>query len=180
MNIKQILKKIKLIILDVDGVLTDGKIIITNDGNEIKNFNIKDGLGIILLQKIGIKISIITGKSSCIVNDRFLKLGIQEIFQGQYNKSKIFNILKKKHKLLKEEIAYIGDDLPDLSPIKKSGFSFCPKNSEKQIKKNVNYICKNFGGEGVIREVCNIILISKDVFPKILNNYKKLGEVVFT
>lgn len=170
------LKNIKLLILDVDGVLSDGRIVLGNDGNELKFFDVKDGLGILLLQKFGIKVAIITGKSSNLVQERFENLGIVDIYQGQKNKLVAFANLKEKYSLSDCEVAYMGDDLPDLPIIKKVGFSASPKDAVFEIKNTVDYICENLGGRGAVRELCDIILHSKGLSSKIISDFIIYGE----
>lgn len=175
-TINQKLSMIRLLILDVDGVLTDGKIIFSNDGNESKHFNVKDGLGIKLLQQAGIEVAIITGKASEIVATRFKNLGVKEIFQGQKNKLAAFEQLQQKHKLNQNQIAYIGDDLPDLAVIEKSGFSAAPKDAMTIVSDTVDYVCKYDGGQGAVREVCDLLLCAKGLLSQIINDYMTLGE----
>ena len=174
--INQKLSNIQLLVLDVDGVLTDGKIILSNDGNESKHFNVKDGLGIKLVQKIGIKVAIITGKSSEIVATRFSKLGIKEILQGQENKLAAFKQLQQKYQLNHSEIGYIGDDLPDIAVMKKSGFSAAPQDAIAIVKNTADYVCKNSGGQGAVREICDLLLSTRELLNGIVNDYMTLGE----
>lgn len=175
-NLKEKIIKIKLLILDVDGVLSDGKIILSDDGTETKNFNVKDGLGMLLLQMFGIKLAVITGKSSNIIQNRLMVLGIDDIYHGQKNKIKAFFDLLKKYNLTREEVAYIGDDLPDLAPMKKSAVSFAPFNAMPVIKSQVDYVTMNDGGHGAVREICDLILECKGVLQQIINNYITQGE----
>ena len=109
-------KKIKLLICDVDGVLSDGKVYFGNDGEELKNFNIKDGLGIKLMQRNGIEVAIITGRQSNIVDHRAAELGIKHVYQGRSDKRETYQEILKKLNLNTEQVAHIGDDLPDLPP----------------------------------------------------------------
>ena len=181
MNIyaKHVFKSIKLLILDVDGVLTDSKIIISNDGNEFKNFNVKDGLGLVMLQKFGIKIAIITGKKSKIVNDRLISLGLnkEDIYQGQKNKLLAYEDLKKRHNLKDKNIAYMGDDLPDIILMNKVFFSATPADCISTVKRYANYVCSNNGGNGAVREVCDFILKQEGFHEKILNDFENFGEI---
>ena len=172
MKIFDKLSKIQLLAMDVDGVLTNGYIVISNNGYESKCFNIKDGLGIKLIQNIGVIVAIITRKSSNnIITSRFFKLGVKEIFQGQKNKLNAFQKLKQKYDLNNYQIGYIGDDLPDLPIIKKAGFSAAPKDSISLVKNSVDYVCRNYGGQGAVREVCDLVLDSKGLLSKTINNY---------
>ena len=171
------LSKIRMLVLDVDGVLTDGKIIISNNRDESKHFNVKDGLGIKLIQQAGIKVVIITGKSSRIVTIRCSRLGIKDILQNQKNKLVAFQQLKQNYQLNRNDICYIGDDLPDLAVMKQSGFSAAPQDAIKYIKSAADYICNKKSGQGAVREVCDLLLSAKGLLHKIINDYMELGEV---
>ena len=172
-------RNIKLLILDVDGVLTDGKIIITNNGDELKNFDVKDGLGIILVQKLGIKVAIITGKQSKIVVDRFISLGLdpQDILQEQKNKLKAYEFLKSKYKLKDDNIAYMGDDLPDITLMNKVAISASPADAMAVAKDYADYICQANGGAGAVREFCEYIMKQLNLYEKVVNEYIQSGGV---
>ena len=170
------LKKLKLLILDVDGVLTDGRIILGNDGEELKFFNIKDGLGIKNIQKLGIKVAIITGKSSRIVANRMQGLGVSDIYQGQNNKLEAFQTLIEKYNYKECEVGYMGDDLPDAPLLKRSGCAFIPLDANKLLYELVDYRCELRGGQGAVREVCDLIYEAKGLSSKILNDYLLYGE----
>ena len=151
-------KKIKLLILDNDGVLTDGKIIYNNDQMESKNYNAKDGLGIKLLQFSGIELAIITGRTSKILEKRCDDLQIELLFQGVRNK------LRKTKKLLKEldldweNVAYMGDDWNDIPVIEKCNMSATPADAFDDIKSRVDLVTERKGGEGAVREFIELIL----------------------
>ncbi|ACD30855.1 KdsC family phosphatase [Francisella tularensis] len=170
---------IKLLILDVDGVLTDGKIIVTNDGDELKNFDVKDGLGIVLMQKLGIKVAIVTGKQSKIVDDRFKNLGLdpEDILQGQKNKLKAYEFLKSKYKLNDSDIAYIGDDLPDIILMNKVAISAAPADAMAIAKDYADYVCKADGGAGAVREFCEYLIKQLNLYDKIVDDYIQSGGV---
>ncbi len=158
---KSIIKKalkIKLFITDVDGVLTDGSLILGNNGEEFKSFNSQDGMGIKLLQKNDIKVAIITGRSSKIVENRAEELDIKEVYQGIDDKIKIFNNLLDKYSLNSNEVSYIGDDLNDLPVLNEVGLSFTVSNGVDKVKENVDYITEKSGGKGAVREAAELIL----------------------
>lgn len=157
-KIKDKIKKIKLLVMDVDGVLTDGKITFTEDGKEIKSFFVQDGMGINLWLKAGFKLIIISGRKSKIMRNRAKELGIKEIYQKIDDKSKILKLLLNKYKLKLENIAYIADDLNDFEAFKKAGFKIAPSNACKEIKKISDYITERKGGEGAVREIIEVIL----------------------
>ena len=164
---KKIIKKalqIKLFITDVDGVLTDGSLILGNSGEEFKSFNSQDGMGIKLLQKANIKTAIITGRKSKIVENRADELAIKEVHQGIDDKIKIYNDLLAKYSLESNEVSYIGDDINDLPVLNKVGLSLSVKNGINKVKKNVDYVTDNKGGEGAVREAADLILNIKNNF----------------
>jgi 3-deoxy-D-manno-octulosonate 8-phosphate phosphatase (KDO 8-P phosphatase) len=149
---------IKLLILDVDGVLTDGKIYISDNGIETKSFNIQDGLGLKLLLNNAINIAVISGRKSNATKIRMRELGIKHAYFGATDKIKIFNSLKKKLRLKNENIAYIGDDLPDLPIMQQVGFSIAVANAVPKVRKIADYVTKNKGGKGAVREACDMLL----------------------
>ena len=154
--------KIKLFAMDVDGVLTDGGMYYSKEGEVLKKFNTRDGMGIELLRKNGIIPAIITKEKSEIVLKRAEKLKIEEVYIGVEDKLEVVKRLIKKYNLSFEEIAYIGDDINDIPLLKKVGLSCCPFDAVDEIKKIVNYVCKTKGGEGAVREVVDIIGGDKD------------------
>lgn len=152
------LKNIKMLIMDVDGVLTDGNIFVTSKGTEIKSFHVRDGYGIKLLQDNGIKTAIISGRYSKCTVLRAKELGIKYVYQTVKNKLDVIEEILKKTGFDFSQIAYIGDDLPDLGAIKQVGFSACVADGTNSIKEIVDYVCENKGGKGAVREVCDLIL----------------------
>lgn len=167
-------KKIKLLILDVDGVLTRGDIILDNENNELKIFNVRDGHGLVMLHKAGIKLAVITGRHSTAVQRRMKELGITEVHQGTREKLRIFNEIIEKYDLKKEEIAAMGDDIIDLSILNRVGVSFAPEDAHEEVKKRVDYVTKNKAGQGAVREVCDIILKAKGFWDKFINEYTNI------
>ncbi|AGA65795.1 3-deoxy-D-manno-octulosonate 8-phosphate phosphatase [Brachyspira pilosicoli P43/6/78] len=132
-------KKIKLFVFDIDGVMTDGKLIFDDNGVETKFFNTLDGMGVVMALKAGIKIAVITGsKASCVKKrfDKFRVHGFEDLIQGEEYKMPALLTLIEKYGLKNEEVAYMGDDVIDLAPSKYVGFSFAPKNAIKEVKKN--------------------------------------------
>ncbi len=149
---------IKLIVLDVDGCLTDGKITYSESGIESKNFNIKDGLGISSWVKIGNQVAIITGRSSKIVQKRAEELGIQHVFQGIKDKDRVLIELVKSLELSLEEVGAVGDDLNDFHMLSLVGRSFTPKNGVKEIRNMVDTTLSLGGGDGAVREMIDILV----------------------
>jgi len=153
---------IKLIVLDVDGCLSDGKLIYNNDGIESKNFNVKDGLGITTWIKIGNSVAIITGRESEIVKRRAKELGITHLYQGVKDKEKVLVDLAASNGLKLYELAAIGDDLNDYNMLLRVGRSFTPKNGAKEIVGLVNTVLTCDGGDGAVREMIDILVDEND------------------
>jgi 3-deoxy-D-manno-octulosonate 8-phosphate phosphatase (KDO 8-P phosphatase) len=163
---------IKLIVLDVDGTLTDGKIIYTENGSEIKNFDVKDGLAISSWTKnLNRKAAIITGRKSKLVKRRAEELGIQYIYQGIHDKNIILNEICTKEKIKLDEVAVIGDDLNDMKMINIAGISFSPKDATEYVKNNVNHICTKNGGDGAVREMIEILCKNDNIYKEFINTW---------
>jgi YrbI family 3-deoxy-D-manno-octulosonate 8-phosphate phosphatase len=150
--------KIKLLLLDVDGVMTDGRITMNDQGEETKVFNVKDGLGLKMLMSSGIEVVILTGRRSQILALRAEELGIEEVYQGVKNKDMLCNQLRKVKNLKKEQMCSLGDDLPDLAMFMGSGLSIAVADAVKEVREAADFITKNKGGFGAVREVCELIL----------------------
>lgn len=163
--------KIKLLICDVDGVLSDGKVYWSNQGDEIKNFDIKDGLGIKLLQKAGIEVAVITGRDSKIVDFRANELGIKHVYQGRLDKRATFNQLLDELKLDAEQVAHVGDDLPDLPLMQLAGLGICVADAYHFVKQHADWITENKGGQGAVRNIADLILFSQNKLSDILKSY---------
>lgn len=149
---------IELIVLDVDGTLTDGKITYSSSGEETKSFDVSDGLAIaVWTKKFGKKAAIITGRDSSIVEKRAKELNITYLYQGIKNKQEILEEILKKEGLSWSQVAAIGDDLNDYNMLKKVGLSFTPANGTHYLKDLVHVVCKNKGGEGAVREMLEYI-----------------------
>lgn len=159
---------IKLIITDVDGVLTDGGIIYDNNGCEYKRYNVKDGLIVHLLQKNGIKVGAITGRDSKVVSDRCNELNFDFHFHGIKNKGEKLLEILEAHGIERSEVAYLGDDLIDLPILTQVGLSACPSDALPYIQKHVHFVSSLKGGEGVFREVADLILESKGLLSDIV------------
>ena len=153
---------IKLLVLDVDGCLSDGKIIYSHDSVESKNFNVKDGLGITTWIEMGHKVAIITGRNSTIVKRRAEELGIQHLFQGIKNKQTVLENLLQELNIKSYEVAAIGVDLNDLKMLQYVGRSFTPRDGNFEIKNIVNTTLQSDGGKGAVREMIDIIVNEND------------------
>ncbi len=145
---------IKCLVLDLDGVLTNGQIHLDNEGRELRSFNIQDGFGLKLLQAIGIEVAIITGSADTVVSKRMEQLGITYYYTKCIHKLEPFNDLKTKLNLKDHEFAYMGDDYQDVVLLKKVGLSFAPQNALEAVKAYVDIITNKTGGHGAVREVC--------------------------
>ena len=150
---------IKLLVLDVDGCMTNGDIIYTHDGVESKHFNVKDGFGIVSWIKLGNEVAIITGRESTIVKNRAHELGIQHLFQGIKNKDVVLNELLNSLKIHHDEVAAIGDDINDYKMLKNVGRSFTPKDAVVEIQELVDTVLSKKGGEGAVREMIDTLLV---------------------
>ena len=155
---------IQLVVLDVDGVLTDGKITYTSDGQELKSFNVKDGLGISLGVKAGLQFAIITARQSPIVERRAEELGIQHVRQLTKTKLPALEQMAQELDLEFSQIAYVGDDLPDLPALSRVGLPCCPADAVAEVKEVAHFVSHYRGGEGAVREILELILQSKQRF----------------
>ena len=165
---KSKLMKIKMLLMDVDGVLTDGDIIYTSEGDELKKFNVQDGMGITLARKAGLKTGIITSRESELVKRRASELKFDVIEQGCKHKLKEYENIKKKFNFEDENIAYMGDDIPDMSILKRAGYSIAPANARDEVKAVCDYVTVQPGGQGAVREIIDKILKLQDRFYNIL------------
>ena len=160
---------IKLLICDVDGVFSDGRIYLGNQGEELKAFHTRDGQGIKFLQAAGIEVAIITGRNSEIVRRRMGELGIQYIYQGQKDKRQAYQQLKEQLTLQDHEIAYIGDDLPDLPLIIRAGLGCCVADAPSYIRQAADYCTQLPGGHGAVRELIDLLLSAQNKLADVIN-----------
>ena len=164
-------KQIKLLVLDVDGVLTNGLIFYSADGAEMKGFHIHDGLGIKLLKKAGIQVAIISGKKSAAVEKRMQDLRIDHVYLGHENKLPAYEDLINRVQLDDHEIAYMGDDLPDLPLLQRAGLAITVPQAPDIIKQYTDIITTKKGGKGAVREVCELILTAQGRYQAIIQSY---------
>lgn len=157
-KLKAKIKKIRLLILDVDGVLTNGEIILDERGKEMKIFNVQDGYGIVLFQRAGYKTAILSARAAGAVTARAKDLKVNKICQNAYPKINVYKKLLRDLKLKDEHVCFVGDDLPDIEVLKRVGFSVAVANAAVEVKKKVDYITKREGGKGAVREVIELIL----------------------
>ncbi|MCY4177808.1 MAG: HAD-IIIA family hydrolase [Endozoicomonadaceae bacterium] len=162
---------IKLAAFDVDGVMTDGTIYYNDQGSELKAFNILDGMGIKLLQKSGVKIAIITGRSSDVVSKRAKELNVDFLMQGREDKLVALTEIVKSLELSLKEVAYLGDDLPDLPAICAAGLGMTVPNGSGFVKKKADGVTKSSGGKGAVREFCELIMHAQGTLSQQLAEY---------
>ncbi len=155
---RQKAKRVRYLLLDVDGVMTDGILYFDESGREIKGFSIYDGHGIRLLQRAQIGVGIISGRSSAVVAWRAKELGIEDVHQGSRDKLAAYEMIRAKHHLQDETVAFIGDDLIDLPLLRRVGFSIAVASAVDAVKREVDWVTKKKGGEGAVREVIDLIL----------------------
>ncbi len=152
------IKKIKALVLDVDGILTDGKIIIDSHGEEIKYFDVQDGFGLVLFKKAGFKTAIISAREAKAVTMRAKDLKIDKVYQNAIPKIDAYEKLLKDLNVRDEEVCYMGDDLPDIPVLKRAGLAIAVPNAVAETKRVCNYITRKNGGDGAVREVVELIL----------------------
>jgi 3-deoxy-D-manno-octulosonate 8-phosphate phosphatase (KDO 8-P phosphatase) len=166
-------ESVKLVVLDVDGVMTDGTLLYGADTNlEMKSFNIKDGLGIKLLQRCGIDVAIITGRTSAAVERRAAELGITELIQGREDKGKALDEVIATRKLDAASVAYMGDDLPDLGAMRLAGLASCPIDAVEAVKNDADWIAPLAGGCGAVRALCDFILRAQGYLPDLDDTFR--------
>lgn len=164
MELKERFKNIKLLVLDVDGVMTDGGLTIGDDGLEYKTFHAHDGLGMKLLKATGVELAIITGRTSNIVKQRAESTGVAHFYQGAADKLVAFNDLMAKSGLDASQCAFMGDDVVDLPPMLKCGLALAVPDSPALVLKHAHYVTNKAGGRGAVREVCELIMQAQGTF----------------
>lgn len=164
-------RKLRLLLLDVDGVLTDGRIVYDDNGVETKAFDVKDGHGLKLLQRAGIQVGIITGRSSNVVLHRAKELGIDIVFQGAKIKLEPYEQILAEQSLSDEEVAYVGDDIVDLPILRRVGFSATVSDAVEDLYPFVHYVTRRPGGRGAVREVCDYILKKAGHWDEVTRRY---------
>ena len=152
------IQKIKVLVMDVDGVMTDGQIIYDSSGKETKNFSVLDGYGLVMWRRSGFKSAIITARASKVVSLRAGDLKIDKVYLDAYPKMEAYQKLVKDLKVKDEEVCFIGDDLPDMEVLQRVGFAVAVPNAVQEVKKIVHHITDRKGGEGAVREVIELIL----------------------
>jgi 3-deoxy-D-manno-octulosonate 8-phosphate phosphatase (KDO 8-P phosphatase) len=165
-------KDVKLLLLDVDGVLTDGNLLYSGSGEESKAFNTQDGFGLRLLREAGVEVGVITARKSEVVARRANELKMQYIYQGVRNKNDAFKEIMKVSGLKPYQIAYMGDDWLDLTLLQQVGLAIVPANGVREVKDIAHFITERSGGAGAVRDACDLIVESKNLLMELLQKYK--------
>lgn len=170
-KIRRKAQRIKLLLLDVDGVLSDGRIIVDNEGEEMKFFDARDGHGIRLLARAGIEVGLLTGRSSRVVTHRARDLGIRMVYQKVFNKVDVYQKIKQRKRLTDLEVAYVGDDIVDLPVLRRVGLSIAVRDAWEGLKNKVDYVTERKGGRGAVREVVEMLLHAQGKWGEVTKIY---------
>ena len=166
-------KKVKVLLLDVDGVLTDGRIIYDSHGRDLKFFNVHDGMGVYLLKKAGIATLLITAKGSRAIKPRARDMGVDAVFKNISPKTRVLQKILKKYRINKEELCFVADDLVDLGLMREVGLPIAVANACAEIKKAATYITSREGGKGAVREVAELILKTQGKWDELIKTYAR-------
>ena len=164
-------RRVKLLLLDVDGVLTDGRVILGPDGMELKAFNSQDGFGLKRLGENGVACGVITGRGSAALQRRAKELGFRHLVENTEDKLPAFEAIIKQEGLTAEECAYMGDDWPDLPLLCRVGLALAPANAAPEVKRRAHFVTERAGGAGAVREACELILKAQGRFDSLLAKY---------
>jgi 3-deoxy-D-manno-octulosonate 8-phosphate phosphatase (KDO 8-P phosphatase) len=159
-------RRIKVLVLDVDGVLTDGRMTLTERGDELKSFHTHDGMGVNLARRAGLKVALVTGEKSQIGQTRGIKLGVEEIVLGARRKAETVEELRAKFGVAAEEIAFMGDDLLDIPALERAGLAVAPANAVPEVRAMVDVVTRAAGGAGAVRECVELILRAQGVWDR--------------
>ncbi len=165
-------RRIKAVLADVDGVLTDGGILYGSGGSELKRFHVHDGLAVELARRAGLKVLLISARASQALLRRSREIGVSRLWQGVSDKGRIFGILQREFKLRPHEICYVGDDLPDLPILKKAGLAVAVPRAAEEVRRAASFTTKRGGGEGALREVIEFILKAQGRWKEVVNAYR--------
>ena len=167
-------RRIRMILTDVDGTLTDGTLTVMPDGEELKSYHVKDGLAVLLAQIVGLELGIITGKRSRGLEKRAERLKITELHQGAINKTPVFEDILSRRGLRPEEVAYIGDDLGDLEVLRRTGLAGAVADAHPAVRKAAHYVCSERGGRGAFREFVEFIITAQDKWDQVDSEFKTI------
>lgn len=163
---------VRVLILDVDGVLTNGEIIVDDSGRETKHFNVRDGHGLRMLMRYEVEVVFLTGRTSQVVSHRALDLGINEVYQGVWDKLDVFEEILRKKNIVPAATAFVGDDVVDVPVLRRVGFSATVADASADLKNVVDYTTKQNGGRGAVREICELILKAQGKWPEVAARYE--------
>ncbi|NPV03240.1 MAG: HAD hydrolase family protein [Syntrophaceae bacterium] len=166
------IRKVSVLILDVDGVLTDGGIVIGDDGQETKSFHVRDGHGLKMIQRAGIEVMFLTGRKSRVVEHRARELGVRKVYQGALDKLAVFEEILHAGGLTPGQVAYMGDDVVDLPVLRRAGFSVTVADAHEEVLRAVDLVTQNPGGRGAVREVCEMILKVQGKWQDVMERYR--------
>lgn len=164
-------KAVRLVLFDVDGVLTDGRLYVDNRGEEYKAFNSRDGHGLKMLQRNGVEVGIITGRSSQIVEHRTRELGIRHVRQGCADKLPVYEQMVSELKLGHEQVAFVGDDVVDLPIMLRAGLAVCPRDGSFLVRRHSHWVTPSEGGRGCARDVCELLMLAQGTFAAEMQRY---------
>jgi len=170
-------RKIKMLLLDVDGVMTNGQVFLLPNGDEVKMFSILDGFGIVCAMKVGIKVGIISGRASPSLKQRCEELQIEDLFMDTMDKLPVLEKLSKKYNFPYEAFAFIGDDVPDLPVLERVGLSVAPQNAHDQVKTRVDMVLNKRGGEGAVREFVDFLLAAQEKEDLVLRQFSSKPSI---
>ncbi len=170
-KIRRRAQRIKLLLLDVDGVMTDGGIVMNHEGAEIKRFDVRDGHGIRLLISAGVQVGLVTGRTSRVVTHRARDLGIRMVYQKAFNTLEAYQQIKTKTGVSDPEIADVGDDIVDLPLLRRVGWAMAVKDAEESVRGTVDYVTKQRGGRGAVREVVELLLRAQGRLQRLVKKY---------
>jgi 3-deoxy-D-manno-octulosonate 8-phosphate phosphatase (KDO 8-P phosphatase) len=165
-------KKVRWLMLDVDGVMTDGQVLFDYEGNEIKAFNVRDGHGIKLVMRTGIDVAILTGRQSEAVSRRAEELGITEVYQRVYNKVEVYGQMAAELGIRDEQVCFVGDDLVDLPLLRRVGFAVAVADAIAEVRGAAHYVTGKPGGQGAVREVCELLLRAQGTWDEVTSRYR--------
>lgn len=170
-DIKDRIRKIKVVLVDVDGVMTDGRIVFGNYGDELKFFDVQDGFGLVMLRRAGFKTVMISAKKSRINHKRAKEVHITKLYQNAFDKLKVYEKILRKFRVRDEEVCYLGDDLIDAPVLKRAGFAVAVKNAVQEVQALAHYVTQKSGGRGAVREIADMILKNQGKWDEVTKRY---------
>jgi 3-deoxy-D-manno-octulosonate 8-phosphate phosphatase (KDO 8-P phosphatase) len=171
-DLREKLLPVRLLMLDVDGVLTDGSILIDDEGRESKRFHVRDGHGLKMLMKLGIDVVIATGRVSRALVHRALDLGVREVYQGVRDKRGLMETIGAQKGLSIREMAFMGDDIVDVAALRQAGFAATVADAEDAVKAHVHFVTRRAGGRGAVREICDLLIQAQGRWPEVEAEYE--------